>query len=88
MNRTGTVGITMGDPYGVGSEIICKALADFSPDQRLSAVIIGDPSFLVQADTLLETGLTFGRAFTELSSGTVPVAKIPKTSNKEVRRAH
>lgn len=85
MNLTGTVGITMGDPSGVGPEIICKALADLSHEQRLSVVIIGDLSYLIKADMLLQTGLKFGAAYTELPSGTVPVAEIPRTTSEDVK---
>lgn len=83
MERTGTVGITMGDPSGVGPEIICKALAELAPDQRLQTIVIGDPLFLTRANDLLKTGLEFGPAFTELALGMVPLVKISNESCDE-----
>lgn len=53
------LGITMGDPSGVGPEVICKALADLGPDQRASIMVIGDPDILARADRLCDTGLAF-----------------------------
>lgn len=84
MERAATVGITMGDPSGVGPEIICKALAELTPDQRLQTIVIGDPLFLTQANDLLRTGLEFGPAFTELTLGTVPFVKISSEFCDEV----
>lgn len=55
-----TIGITMGDPSGVGPEIICKALAALPASERAAALVIGDPDKLARANTLCETGLTFG----------------------------
>lgn len=49
----------MGDPSGVGPEIICKALADLSPDERARTVVIGDPLFLNKAAKLTGTELSF-----------------------------
>ena len=33
------LGITMGDPSGIGPEIIVKALADMSPEERATAAV-------------------------------------------------
>lgn len=44
------VGITIGDPAGIGSEVVLKALAEFSPGAaRCLPVIIGDAAYLSEA---------------------------------------
>ena len=52
--------ITMGDPAGVGPEVICKALGAMVPAARADIAVIGSQPVLVRADALCETGLTFG----------------------------
>eukprot|EP00041_Stephanoeca_diplocostata_P009464 m.145903 g.145903 ORF g.145903 m.145903 type:complete len:783 (+) comp17748_c0_seq1:96-2444(+) len=42
------LGVTMGDPCGVGPEIIAKALADASLYKKYRPVVIGDPTFLTR----------------------------------------
>ena len=59
MKPGGTVGITMGDPSGVGPEIICKALAELDSANRAKTVVIGDGFFLEKANNLLGTPLVF-----------------------------
>ena len=85
MNRLIPIGITMGDPAGVGPEITVKALADMPDAVRASSLVIGDPLFLERADRLVGTGLTFGPAFTDLAPGTVPVVEVVTETNREVR---
>lgn len=54
------IAITMGDPAGVGPEVICKALAALSEDERGDIAVIGSLPVLERADALCETGLAFG----------------------------
>ena len=77
MNDQGTIGITMGDPSGVGPEIICRALAAIPAEQRASTLVIGDPVFLERANQLLGTGLDFTCAGALRPSGSVPVVEAP-----------
>lgn len=56
MNR---VGITMGDPAGIGPEVICKALAVLSAEERAATLVIGDPSFMARASDLVGAKLNF-----------------------------
>ena len=49
----------MGDPSGVGPEIICKALADLDGINRAETVVIGDRFYLEKANRMLGTGLVF-----------------------------
>ncbi len=65
------LGITMGDPSGVGPEIICKALATLPPDQRSQCRVIGHPEFLARANKLTGSGLAFGETL-----GAVPVTPV------------
>jgi 4-hydroxythreonine-4-phosphate dehydrogenase len=55
MSQDGTVGITMGDPSGVGPEVICRALAILDYAHRSKTLVIGDPLFLERANKLLGT---------------------------------
>lgn len=66
----------MGDPSGVGPEIICKALATLSAEQRARTIVIGDPLFLQRANQLLGTDLHFDLAFSNLSAGGVPLVDV------------
>jgi 4-hydroxythreonine-4-phosphate dehydrogenase len=40
------IGITMGDPSGIGPEIIVKALQEMSPEQRPASAVVGNLKFL------------------------------------------
>jgi 4-hydroxythreonine-4-phosphate dehydrogenase len=55
----GTIGITMGDPSGVGPEIICKALADLPQEQRHATVVFGTLEVLQRADRVVGSDLRF-----------------------------
>jgi len=76
MKDQGTIGITMGDPAGVGPEIICKALAAIDAGLRTKTLVIGDPVFLQRANRLLGTGLQFAPAFSPLPTGSVPLVEV------------
>jgi len=56
MNR---IGITMGDPAGIGPEVVCKALAAMSPAERAGCVVIGDPVFMTRARDLIGADFAF-----------------------------
>ena len=43
------IGITLGDPAGVGPEVICKALAATPSSEREKIVVIGSGETLVRA---------------------------------------
>jgi 4-hydroxythreonine-4-phosphate dehydrogenase len=59
MNFSSRIGITMGDPSGVGPEIICKALRDCSGPERRSTVVFGNRAILERANELVGSGLSF-----------------------------
>jgi 4-hydroxythreonine-4-phosphate dehydrogenase len=52
--------ITMGDPAGVGPEVICKAFAELPTAELGDITIIGSRAVLERADALCGTGITFG----------------------------
>ena len=54
-----TVGITMGDPAGVGPEIICKALAEMAPEERALTRVFGNIDMLRAAAGFVGADLTF-----------------------------
>ena len=70
------IGITMGDPSGIGAEIICKALKDLSPTERSRTAVVGDPFYLERANKLIGGNLKFGDATTTHTDGTVPVFEV------------
>lgn len=57
---TNPIAITMGDPAGVGPEVICKALAETEADIRADILVIGSQAVLERANALCKTGLKFG----------------------------
>jgi len=84
MTQDGTVGITMGDPSGVGPEVICKALAMLDDAHRSKTLVIGDHLFLARANKLLGTDLQFGSAFNSITAGMVPVVDIGSEHSDDV----
>jgi 4-hydroxythreonine-4-phosphate dehydrogenase len=72
MTGSKIIGITMGDPAGVGAEVICKALADMSPDDRAQMRIYGNRDTLAQAAKLVGAPLDFGAG-----SNSIAVEHIP-----------
>lgn len=84
MTRWPSVGITMGDPAGVGPEIVCRALADLSPADRAGIVVFGTKSILERANRLTSAGLSFGELNSTLPSGAVPVIDIRVPGSESV----
>lgn len=72
---TETIGITMGDPSGIGPEIIVKTLAQMSPATRSVSAVVGNLEILKRADKLLGTGLKFVDGL-NARDGEVPVANV------------
>jgi 4-hydroxythreonine-4-phosphate dehydrogenase len=54
------IAITMGDPAGVGPEVICKALAELGPEGWDDIRVIGAVQVLERANKVCGTGLAFG----------------------------
>lgn len=55
------VGITMGDPGGVGPEVICKALSKLTPAEKRKCIFVlfGLPQVFEKADKISGTRLSF-----------------------------
>ena len=69
------IGITMGDPAGVGPEIIVKSMASLSPEMRRGYRIFGNEASLAAAEKVLGTGLNV--ASLDLHQTDIPGATIP-----------
>jgi len=51
--------ITMGDPAGIGPEIICRALSAMSAAERATAMVVGDPAIYRRAAASIGVALEF-----------------------------
>lgn len=58
-SHTYDIAITMGDPAGIGPEIICRALAAMTSAERASSLVVGDPAIYRRAADTIGTALTF-----------------------------
>ncbi len=54
------IAITMGDPSGVGPEVVCKALAALPADERARCTVVGWSGFLERANAVTGAGVAFG----------------------------
>ena len=72
---TAKIGITMGDPSGIGPEIIVATLAQMDPGTRAASAVVGNLDILRRADRLLGTALTFVDGL-EAKPGEVPVVHV------------
>jgi 4-phospho-D-threonate 3-dehydrogenase / 4-phospho-D-erythronate 3-dehydrogenase len=70
------LGITMGDPSGIGPEIIVKALADMSPEERATAAVVGNLDLLKRADAVVGSNLRFNPDYANVAPGEVPVVHV------------
>ena len=53
-----TVAVTMGDPAGIGPEIVARALAQPEVREACNPVVLGDPRLMFRAMELVGVGLT------------------------------
>ena len=53
------IAITMGDPAGIGPEIICRALSAMSAAERATTMVIGDPAIYRRAAASIGAALEF-----------------------------
>jgi 4-hydroxythreonine-4-phosphate dehydrogenase len=69
------IGITLGDPAGVGPEVICKALAAIPAAERQAIVVIGSGETLARAAHVVEadSGLLAKTAIEEVASDGLPL---------------
>lgn len=71
-SKAGVIGITMGDPAGVGPEVICKALAAMPEGDRDRVRIFGNRDVLARAAAIVGADLDFSAG-----SNSVRVDHIP-----------
>jgi 4-phospho-D-threonate 3-dehydrogenase / 4-phospho-D-erythronate 3-dehydrogenase len=71
-----TIGLTMGDPAGIGPEVICKALADLPADERAATIVIGDPVFMARALDLVKADFHFVAYGEAVPAGAVPLIAV------------
>jgi 4-hydroxythreonine-4-phosphate dehydrogenase len=76
MRAISRIGITMGDPAGIGPEVICKALAIMPDEERAATLVIGDRVFMERASRLVNASLTFAAAGGEVPAGAVGLVEI------------
>ena len=79
------IGITMGDPSGIGPEIIVKALKEMSAEHRSASAVIGNLAFLQRADKLLGAGLNYTDSLEGARNGAVPVVHVATKDEAEIR---
>ena len=53
------IAITIGDPSGIGPEIVCRALASITATERQAIVVLGRGDVLARANELVRAGLQF-----------------------------
>ena len=63
----------MGDPAGIGPEVVCKALTDMPAEERAATLVIGDPVFMARANELVNGGLAFCPPDGPVPEGAVPL---------------
>jgi 4-phospho-D-threonate 3-dehydrogenase / 4-phospho-D-erythronate 3-dehydrogenase len=80
---TAKIGITMGDPSGIGPEIIVSTLAEMDAATRSASAVIGNLDILKRADKLLGTGLRFVDGM-DVQPGEVPVAHVPTKGQEDI----
>lgn len=85
MSVPARLGITMGDPSGIGPEIIVKALAAMSPEHRSASAVIGNIELLRRADRLLGTQLDFQTDYPSARNGQVPVVHVPSNGQESIQ---
>jgi 4-hydroxythreonine-4-phosphate dehydrogenase len=81
--RSKRIGITMGDPAGIGPEIIVKTLLEMSEHDRSNSVVIGNLPRLERANDLLGAKLVFEENL-DVKNGVVPVAYVETTGESDI----
>ena len=81
--RSKRIGITMGDPAGIGPEIIVKTLLEMSERDRSNSVVIGNLPRLERANDLLGAKLVFETNL-DVKTGGVPVAYVETTGESDI----
>ncbi|MCH1423586.1 4-hydroxythreonine-4-phosphate dehydrogenase PdxA [Burkholderiales bacterium] len=78
------IGITMGDPAGIGPEIIVKTLHEMSPEARSRSIVVGNVDFLERASRMIGAQLKFSDSL-DVDDGVVPVIHVPTTDSEAIK---
>jgi 4-hydroxythreonine-4-phosphate dehydrogenase len=88
MTASAKIGITMGDPSGIGPEIIVRALAEMAPAERADTAVIGNLDLLLRADRMLGAGLDYDNALEgarpNARLGAVSVVHVPTKDEAQI----
>ncbi|MDR3471898.1 MAG: 4-hydroxythreonine-4-phosphate dehydrogenase PdxA [Devosia sp.] len=77
-NNAALIGITLGDPAGVGAEIICKALEEMPTAARRSILVVGNVALLERAAAVTGVRLGFRAGMPDQMAGDqVAVEEVP-----------
>ena len=85
MARQLRIGITMGDPAGIGPEIVCRAIADLTPEQRRGIVVFASTAVMQRANALVGAGLSFVKSDSDTDDGSVAIVPVSVPSREPVR---
>lgn len=75
----------MGDPAGVGAEIICRALGDLAPADRREIVIFGSAAVLDRANALTGGKVSFAPTDDGRANGEVAVVNVEVPNADSIR---
>ncbi len=81
------IGVTMGDPAGVGPEIVMRAVASMPPAERSTLRVFGDRNTLDRAAQIVGVGLALDGRPGEASLEDIPLADGPLAFGKVDPRA-
>ena len=83
------IGISMGDPAGIGPEICIKALSEASVYERCQPIVVGDAEVLKQAVTFLHSELRINAVKSvkeaQFQSGTIDVLDLKNVNMSELK---
>ncbi|HEY9059763.1 MAG TPA: 4-hydroxythreonine-4-phosphate dehydrogenase PdxA [Pseudobacteroides sp.] len=86
------IGITMGDPAGIGPEIILKALKNNELYSKCKPLVIGNAAILEKADQIVNTGLKMNVVEVaeegKYCHGAIDVVDIPGINISEIKLGH
>ncbi|MEO8244389.1 MAG: 4-hydroxythreonine-4-phosphate dehydrogenase PdxA [bacterium] len=71
------IGITMGEPAGVGPEVIAKSMAELAPEARKAYRVYGNAEVLAAAAKAVSADVTFGPGGIDLHHIPIPGDRIP-----------
>ena len=74
----------MGDPAGIGPEIIVKTLQEMSPDSRSRSIVIGNIDVLDRASRMIGAKLKFSDSLS-VEVGVVPVVHVPTSESSAIK---